>query len=66
MDDEPIIRERKWISREEAKAMFPEYTPTFEEVATQMRINCDLLKKEFSDHVDSEILRFKREIDADI
>jgi hypothetical protein len=36
----------------------PYYTPTFEEISKQMRINCDILKKEFSDHVNKEILRF--------
>jgi len=36
----------------------PTYGPTFEEVSKQMRINCDILKKEFSDHVDKEIARF--------
>ena len=40
----------------------PEYMPTFQEISTQMRINVDFLKKEISDHCDSEIQRFKNEI----
>jgi len=40
----------------------PTYTPSFEDVSKQMRINLDVLKKEFSDHVDSEIERFNKNI----
>jgi len=42
----------------------PEYIPTFKEISTQMRINIDFLKKEISDHCDSEIQRFKNQIEA--
>jgi len=74
MNNEAIIRKQKWISKEEAKKMFnfdideengmpiPKYTPSFEEIAKQMRINCDILKKEFSDHVNEKIERYKRKI----
>jgi len=37
----------------------PEGIPTFEETSKQMRINVDILKKEFTDHVDKEIKRFR-------
>ncbi len=37
----------------------PEYSPTFEELSKQMRINADIIMKEISDHVDSELERFK-------
>ena len=43
-------------------APIPIHTPTFEEISVQMRINCDILKREISDHVDDEIKRFKKEI----
>ena len=38
----------------------PEYTPTFEEIGKQMRINVDILKQEITDHVDKEIARLKK------
>ena len=41
----------------------PQYTPTFEQVSKQMRINVDILKQEISDHVDKEIERLRKEID---
>lgn len=40
----------------------PVYTPTFEEISTQMRINADIIMKEISDHVDAELKRFKEGI----
>ncbi len=43
----------------------PEYTPTSEEIAKQMRINADIIKKEISDHVDQELKRFKEELKID-
>lgn len=36
------------------------FTLSFTETAKQMQINCDILKKQFSDHVDSEIKRFNK------
>lgn len=37
----------------------PEYSPTFEEISKQMRINIDILKHEITEHVDNELKRFK-------
>ncbi len=41
----------------------PVYVPTFEEIASQMRLNADIIKKEITDHVNAEISRFKREVE---
>ncbi len=40
----------------------PEYTPTFDEVSKQMRINVDILKQEITQHVDCELIRFHNTI----
>ncbi len=42
----------------------PPYTPTFEEISKQMRINQEIVMKQISDHVDREIERFKKEIEC--
>lgn len=44
------------------KCRIPDPTPTFSEVANQMKINADILKQEITDHTNAEILRFKHEI----
>jgi hypothetical protein len=33
-----------------------------EEMSKQLRINVDILKKEFTDHIDAEIHRFKYQL----
>lgn len=40
----------------------PEYTPTFEEVSKQMRINQEIIMREITEHVDKEIARLKAAI----
>ena len=42
----------------------PEYVPYFEEISKYMRANVDILKKEISDHVDKEIIRFKNSVNS--
>ena len=44
------------------KDKIPEYSPSFHEIATQMRINVDILKQEITEHINREIERFKSEI----
>jgi len=41
----------------------PEYSPSFEEISKQMRINADILIQEITAHVDSQILRIKCEME---
>lgn len=45
------------------KNSLPPYVPDFSEIAKQMRINVDVLKKEITQHVDFELARFKKEIE---
>lgn len=40
----------------------PDCMPDHQEIAKQMRINADIIKKEITDHVDKEIKRFKQEM----
>ncbi len=40
----------------------PSVTLDYTEIAKAMKINIDILKKDLSDHVDSEIKRFKETI----
>ena len=43
---------------------FPDLTtPKYLEISKYMKQNVDILKKELSDHIDSEIERFKIEIE---
>ena len=42
----------------------PSYTLSAEEVSKQLRINCDCIKKEITDHIDSELRRFYVELTA--
>lgn len=50
------------LDRYDMTCPIPEYTPNFEEIAKQQRINIDNLKQEVTDHIDSELDRFKRQI----
>lgn len=45
-----------------SRTSIPNPAPDPQEIAKQIRINCDIVKKEISDHVDAEIARFKKEI----
>jgi hypothetical protein len=38
-----------------------EYTPSFTDIAKQMRLNADILMKEMSEHADKEIERIRKE-----
>ncbi len=40
----------------------PDCNPTPYEIAKQMRLNADIIMKEISEHVDKEIVRFKKGI----
>ncbi len=42
----------------------PQFTPTFEEISKQMRINQKIIMKEITEHVDKEIERFKKELEC--
>jgi hypothetical protein len=46
----------------EARARIPDFAPAYREVAKQMRINVDILKKEISDHIDKELERLSKEM----
>jgi hypothetical protein len=62
MDEQQVYLIRTHIDREELyrkSTPIPQYTPTFEEVSKQMRINVDIFKQEITDHVDKEIARLK-------
>ncbi len=41
----------------------PDYLPTPQEIAKQMRINVDILKFEITEHIDREIERFRKEVE---
>jgi hypothetical protein len=45
------------------KIRIPTEEVDYREVARIMRINIDLLKKELTDHVDSELRRFEQSLD---
>jgi hypothetical protein len=40
----------------------PDCKPAPHEIAKQMRLNADIVMKEITDHVDKEIVRFKKGI----
>jgi hypothetical protein len=42
----------------------PEYTPSFEEISKQLRINADIIMRGISNHVDKEIERLKKAKDG--
>jgi len=42
----------------------PDIYPSFEEIETKNRININILKQEITDHINSEVRRFWRELDA--
>lgn len=44
------------------KDVIPSYTPTFEEISKQMKINQEIVMKEISEHVDKELERFRKEM----
>ncbi len=39
----------------------PDASPSFEDISKQLRINADIIMKEFTDHIDKEIVRFRNE-----
>lgn len=40
----------------------PDYIPEFSEFSKQLKINCEFIKKEITDHINDEIKRFHDEI----
>ena len=47
--------------RENASLKIPEYIPTFEEIAKQMRINADVIMAEITHHINKEMEEFDKE-----
>ncbi len=58
-DAEPSVS-FKYIPKYDPEIPNPQ--PTYKEISEQMRINADILMKEVSEHINSEIERFKLEI----
>lgn len=46
------------------KNKIPTFSPSFEEISKQMRINADIIKEEITLHVNKEIERLRDECDA--
>lgn len=40
----------------------PQYSPTFEEISKQMKVNADIIIKEITCHVDKELKRFHTQL----
>lgn len=54
-----IISGKISLKAPEKPITIPNYAPPHYEIARQMRIDADNIKKEISDHVDSELKRFR-------
>ena len=59
-DSTPSFRP-KWAGKYEPR--IPETMYDFQEIATQMLINADIIKSEVTKHIDDELKRFQEEIE---